>query len=172
MRNYEADSRKHRKSSHLASDDIHIMKSEGRELTFTIKAAYYSDAEMVNGTKMEGYFVEFKEPIKDMKVNSGNRKIIALFANNKGFTGNDSFNVKNWVGLRITLYVNPNTKFMGALVDGIKVDKLQPVDKPKTLPPFTKEQFKKAKTAGATIEAIKKSYTITKELETEYLKLK
>jgi hypothetical protein len=170
MKIYDVDSRKHRKSSHLASADLHIMEAEGKSLTFTIKTAYYSDGEMVNGSKRDGYFIEFVEDIKPMKVNSGNRDIISIFAKNKGFENNEAFNLKNWVNLKVTLYVDSKTKFMGELVDGIKVDKLQPLDIPKKKPEFTEANFEKAKAANATIENIKKAYTVTKEIETKYLK--
>jgi hypothetical protein len=160
------DCRKHRKSTHLASADLVVMESEGKPLIFTITECWYETGVNVSGTKKDGYFCKLEGQAKDFLINSGNRSIVASFAKNEGHDGADAFNIGNWTGLRIELYVDEKVKMMGEVVGGIRVRKKQPKDV--VLPPFTEEQFDKAHKAKATIEGIKKHYTITPEMEQKF----
>tara|TARA_R110000737_G_scaffold259409_1_gene267963 strand:- start:697 stop:1218 length:522 start_codon:yes stop_codon:yes gene_type:complete len=161
------DWRKFRKSTHLASADLDILKSEGKSLVFNIKEVKYQTKVNVSGTKMDGFFCYFKEPIKSLKLNTSNLLVLSNFVKNKGIEMNDIYVVENYKDLIIELFVDRNVKFMGDIVDGVRINPVQPKEKVKPL--FTEANFEKAKGVNATIEQIKKAYVITKEIETKYL---
>jgi hypothetical protein len=63
-----------------------------------------------------------------MMVNSGNRKTISNIVKvEKGLNATESRNIKNWVGMRIELYFDPNVKMLGQMVGGIKVKTTSPI---------------------------------------------
>lgn len=163
------DCRKYRKSTHLAAADLDAMSGEGKALIFTIKEAWYDTKVDVSGEKTDGYFCSFVEPIKDMVLNSTNRKIIAGFARQNGFNETECYNIGNWNGIRVEFYVLRDIKAFGKVQDGIRIKPLQPVLTPKPKPVFTSANFDKAKEAKATIEKIKEVYQLTPEVEKEYL---
>lgn len=165
----KTDWRKYRKSTHLASADLDAMETDNVPLIFTIKEVKYETGVDVSGTKMDGIFCHFIEPIKPLKLNSTNNKILAGFAKKNGLAGKECHVIENWKGMKIELFVDRNVKMMGAITDGVRIKPLQPVEKVK--PNFTEANFENAKKANATIEQIKKSYNITKEIEDLWNKL-
>lgn len=168
------DWRQFRKSTHLASADLDALKSKGHNLIFTIAKAVYEVGVNVSGTKMDGIFVYFTEPnIKPLKLNSTNMKTIAGFCRANGFSREQANIIENWQGLTIELYVDPNVKMMGKIVDGVRIRPVQPKQIEK--PAFTQEMFLKAKEAGATLQSISEHYVITEEVAkmyNEFLKTK
>jgi len=165
----KTDWRKYRKSTHLASADLDAMETDNVPLIFTIKEVKYETGVDVSGTKMDGIFCHFIEPIKPLKLNSTNNKILAGFAKKNGLVGKECHVIENWKGMKIELFVDRNVKMMGSYVDGVRIKPLQPIEKVK--PNFTEANFESAKKANATIEQIKKSYNITKEIEDLWNKL-
>jgi len=165
----KTDWRKYRKSTHLASADLDAMETDNVPLIFTIKEVKYETGVDVSGTKMDGIFCYFTEPIKPLKLNSTNNKILAGFAKKNGLVGKECHVIENWKGMKIELFVDRNVKMMGAITDGVRIKPLQPIEKVK--PNFTEANFENAKKANATIEQIKKSYNITKEIEDLWNKL-
>lgn len=161
------DWRKFRKSTHLASADLDALESDGKALIFTIKEVLYQENVDVSGAKMNGVFCHFVQDIKPLKLNSTNSKILAGFAKQDGLTGKECHVIENWKGMTIELFVDRNVKMMGAITDGVRIQPLRP--KPKSKPEFTEANFADAKKANATIEAIKKHYSITAEIEAKYL---
>ena len=159
----KTDWRKYRKSTHLASADLDAMETDNVPLIFTIKAVKYETGVDVSGTKMDGIFCHFIEPIKPLKLNSTNNKILAGFAKKNGLIGKECHIIENWAGMKIELFVDRNVKMMGAITDGVRIKPLQPVDKVK--PNFTESNFEAAKKANATIEQIKSKYNVTPEIE-------
>jgi len=159
----KTDWRKYRKSTHLASADLDAMETDGVPLIFTIKEVKYETGVDVSGTKMDGIFCHFIEPIKPLKLNSTNNKILAGFAKKNGLTGKECHIIENWKGMKIELFVDRNVKMMGAITDGVRIKPLQPIDKVK--PDFTEANFEAAKKANATIEQIKSKYNVTPEIE-------
>ena len=164
----QTDWRKYRKSTHLASADLDALETEGKKLIFTIKEVKYETGVDVSGTKMDGIFCYFVEPIKPLKLNSTNNKILAGFAKKNGLIGKECHVIENWKGMQIELYVDRNVKMMGAITDGVRIKPLQPTEQ-KELQPFTQDKFEAAKKANATIEQIKTKYTLTTEIEILYL---
>lgn len=164
----KTDWRKFRKSTHLASADLDAMETDGNPLIFTIKEVKFETGVDVSGTKMDGVFCYFVEPIKPLKLNSTNNKILAGFAKKNGLIGKECHIIENWKGMRIELFVDHNVKMMGAITDGVRIKPIQPVDASKK-PIFTEANFEAAKTAKATIEQIRSKYELSKELETKYL---
>lgn len=164
----KTDWRKFRKSTHLASADLDAMETDGKPLIFTIKEVKFETGVDVSGTKMDGVFCYFVEPIKPLKLNSTNNKILAGFAKKNGLIGKECHIIENWKGMRIELFVDHNVKMMGAITDGVRIKAIQPVDASKK-PIFTEANFEAAKTAKATIEQIRSKYELSKELETKYL---
>jgi hypothetical protein len=165
----KTDWRKFRKSTHLASADLDALETEGKKLIFTIKEVKYEQGVDVSGTKMDGIFCYFVEPIKPLKLNSTNNKILAGFAKKNGLIGKDCHVIENWKGMKIELYVDRNVKMMGAITDGIRIKPLQPTEN-KSKPIFTEANFEAAKNAGATIEQIKAKYELTAEMQTKFEK--
>lgn len=163
MKETNIDARKHRKSTHLAAADLDAMTVEGKSLIFTIKEAWYETQVDVSGDKTDGYFCSFVEPIKDMVINSTNRKTVAMFAKQNGFSEIDSWNIGNWAGIRIELYALRDIKAFGKVQDGIRIKPIQPQEKAK--PVFTEANFEKAFKAGATIDKIKSVYDISADME-------
>lgn len=163
----QTDWRKYRKSTHLASADLDAMETDGIPLIFTISEVKFETGVDVSGTKMDGIFCYFTQPIKPLKLNSTNNKILAGFAKKGGLIGKDCHVIENWKGMTIELYVDRNVKMMGAITDGVRIKPILPVLK-KVLPEFKEEHFAKAKSANATIESIKKHYSVTPEIEKQY----
>lgn len=163
----QTDWRKYRKSTHLASADLDAMETDKIPLIFTIKDVKYEQGVDVSGTKQDGIFCYFVEPIKPLKLNSTNNKILAGFAKKDGLIGKECHVIENWRGMRIELYIDRNVKMMGAITDGVRIKPIQPIVKVK--PVFTESNFEAAKKAKATIETIEKSYSITEEIKIKYL---
>ena len=159
----KTDWRKYRKSTHLASADLDAMETDNVPLIFTIQSVKYETGVDVSGTKMDGIFCHFIEPIKPLKLNSTNNKILAGFAKKNGLIGKECHIIENWAGMKIELFVDRNVKMMGAITDGVRIKPLQPVDKVK--PDFTEANFEAAKKANATIEQIKSKYNVTPQIE-------
>lgn len=164
----DIDSRKHRKSTHLASADLDSMMSEGKELIFKILDVWYETGVNVSGTKKDAYFIKLEGLKKDWLVNSVNRKVLASFAKQNGFKNEGAYNIGNWKGLVIELFVKRDVKMMGEIVDGIRIKPVQPKTEKKK-PIFTKDKIKPTFEKGITIEQIKEIYEISKEIEKEYL---
>ncbi len=94
----------------LSSEDI-----LGRgDVEVTIKACHkFTDVEFEAGRKESTvYSVEFEKASKQLVLNSVNRKsLVAKF-------GTD---VKAWAGKSVKLYVDPNVKLMGKIVNGVRI---------------------------------------------------
>lgn len=164
----QTDWRKYRKSTHLASADLDAMETDGVPLIFTIKEVKFETGVNVSGTNMDGIFCYFVQPIKPLKLNSTNNKILAGFSKKEGLVGKECHVIENWKGLTIELYVDRNVKMMGAITDGVRIKPILPVlNKPK--PVFSEANFETAHKAKATIEVIKQHYSITPEMEQKYL---
>jgi hypothetical protein len=162
------DCMKYRKSTHIAGVDVEMIIAEKGKCILTIKEAYYGKGVDVSGNKTDGYFLDFVEDVKPMVVNSGNRNEISKIVKQvKELDRVESRNIGNWSEVKIELYFDEKVKMMGQITGGIKVmPKAVIIEKPA----FTSVNFEKAKAAKATVEAIKKAYTITPEVEKEYLK--
>jgi len=166
MKETNIDCRKYRKSTHLAAADLDAMTVEGKSMVYTIKEAWYDTKVDVSGEKTDGYFCSFVEPIKDMVLNSTNRKIIAGFAGQKGYDEIARWNIGNWSGIKVEFYVLRDIKAFGKVQDGIRIKPIMPEDKPK--PFFTEANFEKACEKKVTIDQIKTIYQITPDMEILY----
>ena len=141
------DCMKYRTSTHLASVDVEAMIAEKGSCILTIKLAFYNTNEPVNGKGLDGYFIKFEEPVKDMKVNSGNRRKISNQVKAKlNCTPVESRNLTNWVGQKVKFLVDPKVKFGKEVTGGIVVDESYIVPEKPTLEINT-ESFNKAKIA-------------------------
>jgi hypothetical protein len=147
-------------SFHLGVADLEEMIEEKKSLVFTIKEVKIEKGVRVAGKKGDFRIAYFKESIKPLVVNATNGKVIKSFCNNSSF-------VEDWKNVVIELYIESNVKSVdGGTTDGVRIRKIQPTTKQK--PIFTEANFEKAKTAGATIEAIKGVYQISLEVEQKY----
>lgn len=161
--------KQHRRSTHLAGVDIEVMQYEGHNLIFEIESAYFNSEEMVNGRKTGAYIIRFVGVQKPWVVNSVNRHTITKLARASGLSWDDSRWIENWVGLKIQLFFNPDITFDKEQTGGIRVRPVLPVERKK--PVFDESNFEKALEQNATIELIKKHYTISVEVENAYLEL-
>ena len=161
------DWRKFRKSTHLASADLEIMQTEGRSMIFKI-IEVRREFQMVNGVNTEGEFCKLEGVEKYFKLNTKNKKQIAVFAVKNGIAPEDKNVIEYWSGLLLELYIDHNVRFGSDIVDGIRIKPLQPVIT-KTFTAFSELNFKPAHEAKATIDTIKKHYSVTPEMEQKYL---
>lgn len=128
MKIRDVDSMKFRNSTHLAGVDVEIVIQEKGKCIMTIDDAYYTQGEVVNGKKLEGYYIKFKEHPKRMKVNSTNRQIISdIVRKVRDVSRVDSRNLKNWVNIPIELYFKENVQFARKTVGGIRVRSESPI---------------------------------------------
>jgi len=153
------------KSDHLGVSDLEDMNENnpGKPIILTIKEVRQEFNKSVAGKKGDfniAYFVE--NGVKPWVLNAGNAKII------KSFAGNNPY-VETWKNIVIELYIDYGVKMKGETVGGVKVRPVQPVLTKTAKKAFTSINFEAAKKANATIEQIKEMYTITPEVEKEYL---
>ena len=129
---YEVDARQYRKSSHLASVDVQLIIQELGSCVLTVKEAYYGRDVMVNGKKENDYFIVFKEDVKNMMVNSGNRgKIAQAVKNHDKVSLLVANNLVNWKNFKIEFYVDENVSLMGKITSGIRIKNVifeEPID--------------------------------------------
>lgn len=122
------DAMKYRKSTHLAGVDVEMIIAEKGQCILTIKDAYYNTGVDVSGNKTDGYFIVFEENVKDMVVNSVNRKTISnIVKMNNNCTAVESRNIGNWIGQTIELMFDANVKMMGQVKGGIRVKPTSPI---------------------------------------------
>ena len=148
------------KSDHLGVADLEDLIEEKKSLIFTIKTVKQEIGVSVAGRKGNHNIAYFNERIKPLVLNSTNSKVVKSFNNSSPF-------VEDWGNTLIELYIDSTVKMKGEITGGVRIKKIQP--KPKAKPQFTDANFEKAKGANATIEMIKKAYSITKEIEQKYL---
>ena len=133
------DCMKYRNSSHLAGIDVEIMIAEKGKCELTIQLAFHDKNVKVNGKKVDGYFLRFEEPVKEMMVNSGNRKAISEMAREMlNCTALESRNTASWTGMKIELMFDPTVKFGDETRGGIRVVKKE-IKPKKTLEHATAE---------------------------------
>ena len=165
---------KYRKSTHIAGADVESIIYEKGKCIVTIKEAYYSKTEVINGKKvgtivngkvLDGYFIEWVEDLKPFMVNSGNRKIIAsLVKEAKKITSVESKIVANWAGVKIELYFDEKVTFGDEITGGIKVRPQSVVIEKK---PLSEANFVKAlesiKNGTYSVESLKNDFKLTTE---------
>lgn len=118
----DIDCMKYRKHTHLAGVDVETIIAEKGQCILTIKECFYEEKVDVSGSKTDGYFIEFMEPLKPMVANSTNRKTIASIVKDAKQLGpTDSRNIGNWSGVTIELTFDPTIVMMGKVVGGIVV---------------------------------------------------
>ena len=122
------DCMKYRKSTHLAGVDVEMIIAEKGNCILTIQDCFFDKGVDVSGNKTDGYFVNFKEAVKPMVVNSTNRKTIASIVKvKKELSSVESRNIGNWNDITIELYFDPTVKMMGKVTGGIKVKPESPI---------------------------------------------
>jgi hypothetical protein len=146
------------KSDHLSSADLEDFIEQGQKLVFTIKEVRQEFDVAVAGKKGNFNIAYFVENIKPLVLNSTNSKVIKSFCNGSPF-------VEDWKNIIIELYSDYNVKMKGEIVAGIRIKPIQPKTE---LPMFTTAMFEKAKNANASIDAIKKKYSVTADIEAQY----
>ena len=151
------------KSDHLGVADLEEMIEHGKELVFVIKEVKQEYGKSVAGKKGDFNIAYFTDAsIKPWVLNAGNAKTLKSFAGNVAF-------VEDWKNIPVRLYVDYNVKMKGETVGGVKLDPIQPIIGEQPKPAFSKSNFEAAKTANATIQMIKDRYTLSPEVEKEYL---
>jgi len=153
--------KKLRNPNYIGSYEL-MTGGEPIELVVVIEKAI---KEMVqNGDKKEEAMVVYLIGHKPMIVNSTNAKAIT--------SATGSPYIEDWTGKKLTLYV-ARIKAFGETVDALRVKKETPV---LTLPELNPQhpKWNDAKTAllakNTTLDAIRKSYILSKESENELVK--
>lgn len=152
--------RKVYKSDHLGVADLEELLEDGKSLIFTIKEVKQELNVTVAGKKGDFNIAYFNEKIKPLVLNATNAKIVSKFNNNSSF-------VEDWSDTIIELYIDPNVKMKGELVGGIRIKPIKPT--PKEKPIFNESHFAQAFDRNITIERIKQTRQVTKEVEQKYL---
>ena len=148
------------KSDHLGVADLEEFIEEKRPLIFTIKEVKQEFNVSVAGRKGNHNIAYFIDGIKPLVLNATNSKVVKSFNKNSPF-------VEDWAMTKIELYIDASIKMKGEVVGGVRIKAVQPKEKVKPL--FTDANFEKARSANATIEMIKRAYTINSETEKKYL---
>jgi hypothetical protein len=148
------------KSDHLGVADLEEFIEEKRPLIFTIKEVKQEFDVSVAGRKGNHNIAYFIDGIKPLVLNATNSKIVKSFNKNSPF-------VEDWSMTKIELYIDPNVKMKGETVGGVRIKEIQPKEKVK--PEFTEKNFEPANKVKASVDTIKKSYTMSKEIESKYL---
>lgn len=146
------------KSDHLGVIDLEEIVERGDKLIFTIKEVKQEFKTKVAGNTIDANICYFKEAIKPLVLNSTNAKTL------KNLSG--SAFIENWANMIIEVYIDANVKMKGEVVGGVRI---KAIKYQAQLPVFTEANFEKAKNANATIEIIKARYSITPEIEQQYL---
>ncbi|WP_299116873.1 hypothetical protein [uncultured Winogradskyella sp.] len=164
------------KSDHLGVADLEDFNEKNIPLVFTIKEVKQELKVKVAGRTGDfniAYFIQNiidekgqKVNVKPLVLNVTNAKIVSTFNPTKENPKGSPF-VEDWSNTKIQLYIDPNVKMKGEVVGGVRINPMQPKEAIKK--PFTEANFEPAKKANATIEMIKKSYSLTPEMEEKYL---
>lgn len=164
------------KSDHLGVADLEDFIEKNIPLIFTIKQVKQELKVSVAGRKGDYNIAYFEQNVVDQKgnkikikplvLNVTNAKIISGFNPTKENIKGSPF-VEDWSNTKIQLYIDPNVKMKGEIVGGVRINPMQPKEVVKKS--FTEVNFEPAKKASATIEMIKKSYSITPEMAAKYL---
>lgn len=143
------------KSNHLGSADLEDFIEEKRRLVFTISHVNQEYNVSVAGKKGNFNIAYFKEDIKPLVLGAKTAKMVRKFCKNSAF-------VEDWNNVLVELYIDPNVKFAGEIVGGIRIKPNQPI---KTKPVLTPgcAKWDKAKKSGLSFEELNKHYEITKE---------
>ena len=121
---FRGDASEMKDSPFLASEDILALNVPGQEPGTVI-------TEILNVTVAKN--VTFEKGLKKDKVfllhvkNRANKKLVINATNRKIMVNAWGSKAGNWIGKKVKLYVDPNVKFQGKKVKGIR---LQPMDSP------------------------------------------
>jgi hypothetical protein len=137
---------------------------DGGNIIATIKSVALEPVTSPTGKTDDMHILRFAESdIKPMILSAKQN-----FKNIESATGSPY--VENWTGKQITIYYDPKVKFGSAVVGGVRIKPVAPVVKlpelTKSHPAFAKA-VEKLKSGDATIDTIKKHFSITAELESE-----
>jgi hypothetical protein len=124
------------KSDHLSVADLEDLTENKISLVFTISQVKQEIGAKVAGKTGNFNIAYFDEDIKPLVLNATNSKII------KDLTGSNF--VEDWRGIRVQLYIDPNAKFAGEVVGGVRIS---PYRQPKkiTVTPDNKDIWERAK---------------------------
>jgi len=145
------------KSDHLGVIDLYGLIEKKHNLVFTIKEVIQEiNAKVAGRTIPIANILYFVEDIKPLVLNAGNAAILRAFFN--------STYVYNWKDMKIQLYIDPNAKFKGEVVGGVRISPILPQI---ALPRLTKSNVKVWSRAieilkeGQPIEVIKEKYSLS-----------
>ncbi len=101
------------KSDHLSVADLEDYQENGHNLIFEISHTKQEYGAKVRGKKIDANIVYFVDKIKPLVLNAGNSKAL------EKLTG--SAFVESWTGIFIQLYIDPNAKYAGEIVGGVRI---------------------------------------------------
>jgi hypothetical protein len=148
------------KSDHLGVADLEDFIERKESMVYTIKEVIQHFDIKVAGRTGNHNIAYFVEGIKPLVLNATNSKVVKSFNSGSPF-------VQDWSNTKIELYIDATVKMKGDIVGGVRIKPVPPQSKKKPL--FTESNFDKAHVAKATVEIIKKAYTLTPEMEAKYL---
>lgn len=152
--------RKVYKSDHLSVADLEDLTEQGHNLIFIIKKVKQEFNAKVAGKTGNfniAYFTD--EKIKPLVLNAGNADIMRLFNNNSPM-------VEDWANTPVQLYIDPNAKWAGKKVGGVRISEKQPVLEKKELTPDMTDLWDRAVKAlkdGKSIDVITNNFKLSNE---------
>jgi hypothetical protein len=153
--------RKVYKSDHLGVADLEDYLEAGVTLEFTIKEVKQEKGVVVAGKRGDyniAYFTTDKGRIKPLVLNVTNAKIVKSFCKNSSF-------VEDWNNVKVELYIDEAVRMKGQVVGGVRINPVQPKERPV----FLETKFESALKANATIESIKKNWDVSPVIEKKWL---
>lgn len=147
------------KSDHLGVADLEDYTENGSNLIFTIDYVNQEFGTKVAGRKTDANIAYFKESIKPMVVNAGNCEVL------KKMTG--TWHLDEWKNIPVQLYIDPDAKYKGERVGGVRINPNPPRIEKKELQAGTKQYDNavKAYKRDGNLNVVTDRVIVSKELE-------
>jgi len=133
-----------------------------REVTVTINKLDTDKVTGQQGRKEDCFVVFFKEFDKPMILNRTNAKAIEKVAG--------SGLIQDWVGTKVTLYVEKGVKAFGEVVDALRIRDKKPSKQKMSADIYNQMEFAISEGKGSQVEMAMSKYVMTKSQEASLLK--
>ena len=110
------------KSDHLGVVDLEEFIEDGKPMVYTIREVKQEIGVTVAGNYGNFNIAYFVEGIKPLVLNATN-------ANTVRRLGNFGIKTETWLNIPVDLYIDPNVKMKGKIVDGVRIKTVSPTPK-------------------------------------------
>ena len=132
----------------------------GEEKTLTITGVSIKKVTAPGGKMSDCPVMEFKENVKPLATSSAANAMAMKFITGSNY-------IEDWPGHKVRLFVLPNVKAFGSIVDAVRIRSMIVKDKPELTPNHQKWNEVKAKVQAkeVTFETIRKHYSLSTQNE-------